>query len=176
MTSQPAPARGALRVTRGAVLAVTSTVLAVAAHTAASGMPPETGMTLLLTAAVAAAGIGLADTLRGTPSVLCALGAAQLGTHLILSFDGRGAMAGEGLAMVAGHALAVLVSAVLLARADTALTALATALGRLLPRVPGPLPVSSAPVALPVRVPPADRALAVLLGRCRRRRGPPPRS
>lgn len=172
---QPVPTRGALRVVRGALLAATSAALAIAAHAVASGMLPSAGLTLLLTLGVAAGGTALADRQRGPGAVLLALGTAQLGMHLILSVAGHGGdQPVNGWLMTGGHALAVLCAAGLLARAEAALFAVASALGRLLPRRWATAPtMPTALVAAPRLPAPADRALSVLLCRCLGRRGPP---
>lgn len=174
MTGQPSPTRGALRVLRGVTLALTSAALAVAAHVLAGGMAPDTGLTALLTAGVAAVGVAMADRRRGTGALLLALGAAQVGMHLILSIPEHGAMGtGNGWLMTGAHAVAVLVSAAVLARADAAVFVLAGVFAMLLPRWLSAPPVPDAPTHTPVRVVAVDRSMSVLLRRACARRGPP---
>jgi hypothetical protein len=173
---QPSPTRGALRVLRGGALAATSATLAVAAHAVAGGALPDTGLTALLTAGVAAIGTAMADRRRSTGAILAVLGAAQLATHVILSFDEMtmpGAPHVGGLTMTGAHALAVLVSAGLLARADAAVFLVVAVLAMLLPTVWSTPPVPAAPSGARRRVLAQDRCTAVLLRRSHARRGPP---
>src|ERR1700743_1845148 len=146
MTGRPTPTRGAPRVWRGVALAVTSAMLAVAAHAAAGGGLPDPGVTALLTIGVAAVGVALADRRRSIGAVIAVLGAAQLATHVLLSFAEMGMAGGMGgdmaaaghsytPAMLGAHAVAVLLSAWLLVRADDAVFLVASVLARLLPRL-----------------------------------------
>jgi hypothetical protein len=155
------------------LLAAMSAALAVAAHTVAGGMLPDPGLTALLTVGVAAVGIAMADRRRGQGAILLVLGAAQLATHVLLSVASQGMPdMVDPLVMTGAHAAAVLVAAVLLARADAVVFGLAGLLAMLLPRVviaPPPVgPLVSWRVAVPV-----DRAKAVLLRLTSPRRGPP---
>jgi hypothetical protein len=163
-------------VLRGVALALTSATLAVAAHVVAGGMAPDTGLTALLTVGVAAVGVAMADRRRGTGALLLALGGAQVGMHLILSIPEHGVMAsgaGNGWLMTGAHAVAVLVSAGLLARADAAVFLLAAVFAMLLPRWLSAPPVPAAPTHARVRVVAVDRSMTVLLRRACARRGPP---
>jgi hypothetical protein len=174
VTGQPTPTRGALRVVRGVSLAVTSAALAVAAHTVSGGMLPDLGLTVLLTVGVAAVGIALADRRRSQAAILLVLGAAQLATHVLLSVASQGMPdLVDPLVMTSAHVGAVVVAAVLLARADRVVFGLAGLLAMLLPRV---LVSPPPPVGPPVSwrwVVPVDRATAVLLRLANPRRGPP---
>jgi hypothetical protein len=173
---QPSPTRGVLRVLRGGALAAVSATLAVSAHAVAGGMAPDTGLTVLVTAGVAAAGIAVADRRRSTGAILAVLGAAQLATHVLLSVDEMpmpGSPHVDGWTMTAAHALAVLLSAVLLSRADAALFLVVAVLAMLLPSVWTAPPVPSAPSVARRRAPAHDRCTAVLLHRSHARRGPP---
>lgn len=184
MRRQPTPTRGALRVFRGSALAVTSATLAVAAHTVAGGMRADTGLTLLLTVGVAAVGVAMADRRRSPGAILVVLGAAQLASHVLLSFgDNIGDMSMSSAqampsqvndtAMLGAHVLAVLLSAALLAGADTAVFFVAAVLAMLLPRLLTAPPVASAPPGARRFVLAQDRCTAVLLRRSHARRGPP---
>lgn len=174
MTGQPTPTRGALRVLRGAVLAVTSAALAVVAHTAGGGTAPDAGLTALLTVGVAAVGVALASKRRSTRAILAVLAAAQLATHVILSLGAMDMPSHvNGLIMLAAHALAVLVSAVLLGHADDALFLAAAVLSLLLPVLLTLGPAPEAPARIRPRMRPRDRQVTVLLCRSHARRGPP---
>jgi hypothetical protein len=165
------------------VLAVTSGTLAVAAHAAAGGGLPDLGLTALLTVGLAAVGIALADRRRSLGAIVGVLGAAQLATHVLLSVTAMGtggAMAGMAmvthdytLPMLGAHAVAVLVSAWLLVRADDALFLIASVLARLLPRLLSPPAIPETPQQSRPALAGQDRATTVLLRRCHARRGPP---
>ncbi|WP_306744173.1 hypothetical protein [Saccharothrix yanglingensis] len=172
MTRRPAPTRFA----RAALLAVTSAALTVTAHGAAGGRVTEFAPALPLTLLVAFAGTALAERGRRPWTVLATLGVAQVGQHLLLGLGHRTAD-GPGLGvdqttMTAAHAVAALLTGLLLARADAALDALVAVARRLVPRFPGTLPpVGTAPVAVPAPTP--HRLVGVLLRRVNGRRGPP---
>jgi hypothetical protein len=176
----PTPTRGLPRLCRGTVLAVTSATLAVAAHALAGGGIPDPGLTGLLTIGVAAVGVAVADRRRSLGAIVAVLGAAQLATHVLLSFAAMGltgdmSMVARGytLPMLGAHAVAVLVSAWLLVRADDVLFLVAAALARLLPRLLSPTAIPEAPhQPRPVPAGP-DRTTTVLLRRSHARRGPP---
>lgn len=165
------------RVLRGLAAAGCSAALAVAAHAAAGGGLPSTGLTVVGTALLGGAGVALADRRRGPLAILAALGAGQLGMHVVLGLGHAhqpGAGHADPVAMTALHAAAVLVVAMLLAGAENAAFAVAAVLGWLLG---GPLRVSGpAPAAAPVlAVLPAAPSLvtSILLRRVHGRRGPP---
>ena len=174
MTGQQAPTRGVPRIVRGAVLAATSAALAVAAHTVAGGMLPDPGLTALLTVGVAAVGIAMADRRRSQGAILLVLGPAQLATHVLLSVASHGMLdIVDPLVMTAAHAAAVLVAAVLLARADGVVFGLAGLLAMLLPLALVTPPPPVGPRVSWRWVVPVDRAAAVLLRLASPRRGPP---
>lgn len=172
-----APSRGVLRVVRGSVLAITSATLAVLAHVLGGGMPPSTGLTLLLTVGAAAGGVALADRRRGGFAILAALGASHLAIHLILTLCTPAMDMGSPInaqAMLGAHVAAILLAAVLLTRAERAIYALAEQLAMLLPRWIVILFVASAPPPAPTRdAEPVQKAIQVLLRRACSRRGPP---
>ena len=175
------------RAVTGWLLATSSTGLAVTAHGVAGGGLPDTAVLLPLTALIAWGATALAGQLRGVLPLLGALSVVQLGLHLMLSQGGYahashppGPGPASGAAMLAGHALAILVTAVLLARAAAGLAAVSTAIARLLGRLRVPrLPLAAAPVAsgrtsaAPAR---PGVLLEIQLRRVRARRGPPVRS
>jgi hypothetical protein len=177
---QPTPTTGALRVIRGVSLAVTSAALAVAAHAVAGGGLPDPALTALLTVGLAALGIALADRRRGIGAVLLVLGAAQLATHVLLSIAEQnmagGQMSGGQMdtpLMTGTHAVAVLVTAVLLATADAVMFRLAAVFSMLLPTVLVAPPVPAGPVTLTPAATPPHRPMSALLTLASPRRGPP---
>jgi hypothetical protein len=163
------------------MLAASSATLAIVAHGVAGGGLPDTALTLLLVFIVSAVGIAVAGRRYSLGAVAAVLGAVQLITHLLLSFDSTGidGMAGMnvatvgGLAMVGTHVLAVAITSVLLVQADAVLFTLARAVRRLLPILVAPAPIiAEAPRPRPA-VASRDHLAAVLLCRINARRGPP---
>ena len=172
-----APSRGTLRVLRGSVLAITSATLAVLAHVLGGGMPPSTGLTVLLTVGTAACGVALADRQRGGFAILAALGASHLAIHLILTLCTPDMDMGSPIsakAMLGAHLTAIVLAAVLLTRAERAIYGLAELLAMLLPRWVVVLNVAADASPGPARAAqPAEKAIRVLLQRACSRRGPP---
>lgn len=174
------PARGVLRVLRGGALAVCSTVLAVAAHAAVGGGVPDAGLALLVMVLLTAAGVGLARRRRSLPGILGVLTVTQVVLHFLLSIADMHAvpertMFSVGWGMLAAHAVAVLVTSLMLTSAEAAVFGVAAALARLVPRlavffVPAESPGD--PVIAAERV---DRLVHVLLCRVCPLRGPPVR-
>ncbi|MFL6142707.1 MAG: hypothetical protein ACJ72N_12675 [Labedaea sp.] len=171
----------------GWLLAMSSTGLAVTAHGVAGGGLPDTALLLPLTALIAWGAGALAGRLRGVLPLLGALAVVQLGLHLLLSQGGYahaghppGPGPASGVAMLAGHALAILLTAVLLSRAAAGLAAVSSAIARLFGRLRAPrLPLAGAAVAIGrTRAAPARPGvlLEIQLRRVRARRGPPVRS
>jgi hypothetical protein len=178
VTRRPAPTRAL----RGGLLAVTSSALTITAHGVGGGSVADFGPAVPFTLLIAAAATALADRRRGTWTVLAALFGAQLGQHALLSWVGhRHPAPGMGIGfnsvqMTVAHVLAALLTGLLLARADTALVALAAAVSRLAPRRLTPL-AASTPLHMPSTRPSrTDTPIDVLLTRVHRRRGPPDRS
>ncbi|MEU4801442.1 hypothetical protein [Actinosynnema sp. NPDC023587] len=172
MTRRPASTRFA----RAVLLAVTSAALSVAAHGAAGGDLTEFAPALPLTALIALAGTALAERGRSPWTILATLGVAQVGQHALLNL-GHHVPEGPGtgfdpLAMTAAHAVAALLTGLLLARADSALSALAWAVSRLAPVLLSFAPVEHRTCPLPSS-PTPDTLTAVVLRRVNGRRGPP---
>lgn len=160
---------------RGVVLAATSATWVIAAHGIGYGSMPDTVLTLLLAAGVAAVGIALAGKQYSLSRVVAVLGAAELAAFLLVSFDPDGIdmAALDDLAMIGAHATAVVVTALLLVGADAALFALVCAVRRLLPILVAPAPNASE-VDRPRPTIASDcRFTAALLCRSNARRGPP---
>ncbi|RKT84337.1 hypothetical protein SAMN05421805_103264 [Saccharopolyspora antimicrobica] len=147
---------------------------------AAGGSLPDLGSTVVITVLLAGAGVALADRKRGSWGILGALGVSQLSLHVFLQLvashqDGPGAigMPFSPLAMTLGHLGAVLVTGLLMARAERALFVVARLLRSILPRRPRPLPtVTETPTVCVPAI--TVRPLAHLLyQRIHARRGPP---
>jgi hypothetical protein len=165
-------------VCRGVVLAAASATLAIAAHGIAGGGTADPVPTLLLAFGVSAIGIALAGRQYSLGAVLAVLGAAQLVTHLLLAADMTDmarmtASTPDGLAMIGAHAVAVLITSVLLVKADTALFALARALRGLVPVLVAPAPIVVARHSPRPTAEPLGRLVATSLCRGNARRGPP---
>lgn len=176
--SVPARRPAVLGVTRGVLLAVSAAALSVTAHRLADGGLPDPAMTALLTGLFGWTAAALARKARGPVATITLLGIAQLVMHLLLTtlagHHDMYAMPGRtGLGMIGAHAVATLVTALLLARADTMLLTVLAVLRAFLPRLLTPLPVPAAPAPVPVRVDAPGHLVGVDLRRIRGRRGPP---
>lgn len=181
--SVPARRPAVLGATRGVLLAVCAAALSVTAHWLADGGLPDPAMTVLLAGLFGWTATALARKARGAVATLTLLGAAQLVMHLLLTtlagHDGHaghdmGAMPGStGLGMVTAHAVATVLTALLLARADATLLTVLAVLRAFLPRLLTPLPIPAAPALVPVRVDAPGHLVGVDLRRIRGRRGPP---
>ena len=176
--SVPARRPAVLGATRGASLAVCATALSVTAHRIADGGLPDPAMTVLLAGLFGWTTTALARKARGTVATITLLGAAQLVMHLLLTtlagHHDMSAMPGStGLGMVTAHAVATVLTALLLARADAMLLTVLAVLRAILPRLLTPLPVPAAPASVPVRVDAPGHLVGVDLRRIRGRRGPP---
>ncbi|MEV0082438.1 hypothetical protein [Saccharopolyspora sp. NPDC050642] len=174
------PTQGALRVLRGAGLATTSASLSVAAHAAAGGSLPDPGTTLVITGLLAGAGVALADRKRGSWGILGALSASQLALHVFLQLvashqDGPGhpGMRFSPLVMTLGHAVVVLLTGLVMARAERALFVVARLLGSILPRRSTPLTVVAQPRTVCVTVVTVRTLAQLIYQRIHARRGPP---
>ena len=178
------------RALSGWLLALSSTGLAIAAHGLAGGGLPDTALVIPVTAVIAWAATALADRLRGVVPLTAALAVVQLGMHELLARAAgthgdhahlaAAAPVVDGWAMLAGHALATLIIAALLARATNGLSLVSAAVEWLLGRLramrlaPVPAPAAIGVVsAAPAR---PGQLLEVLLRRVSSRRGPPVRS
>jgi hypothetical protein len=170
----------------GWLLAISSTGLAVSAHGVAGGGFPDAMLVLPLTALIAWGGAAMADRLRRTIVLVPALGLLQLLLHLLLAQNVHTHSAAEpfgspdGAAMLAGHAVATVLTAVLLARASAPLALISSAIDRLRDRLrlpaPTPVPAAVGPGVLsPIPARPGS-LLEIHLRRVHARRGPPPRS
>ncbi|MFD2471566.1 hypothetical protein [Amycolatopsis silviterrae] len=176
--STPARHRGALAAVRGGLLALSSASLAVTAHAAADGGLPDPALTLLLTGLLGWTATALAGRARGPLGTIAVLGGGQLVMHLVLTtlggHDPSGSAPADGWAMTAAHAVATLLTALVLARADAMLLAVLNVVRMILPLLVRPVPVPAAAGGV-VRPAPerAVRVERVELRRVRGRRGPP---
>jgi len=175
--SDPARRPAVLGATRGALLAVSAGVLSVTAHRLADGGLPDPAMTVLLTGLFGWTAAALTRKARGPVATIALLGSAQLVMHLLLTtLAGHHdvyAMPGTGLGMLTAHAVATVLTALLLARADAMLLTVLAVLRAILPRLLTPLPVPPAPALVPVRADAPSHVVDVDLRRIRGRRGPP---
>ncbi|MFR9803292.1 hypothetical protein ACL02T_13445 [Pseudonocardia sp. RS010] len=163
-----------VRILRGAVLASLTTLLTALGHLAGGGTLPDLGLLVVLLPLLALVVTSTAERARGPVGTLLVLGTGQLVLHELLVVLGHGhAGAASGPQMVAMHAVATVLSGLLLRDADRLLCALSRALRRVLPRRPALL-AADAPLRT-CAVPPAG-----VVGHVRRaavgallRRGPP---
>jgi hypothetical protein len=162
---------------RSATFALVTAYVSALGHLLGGGDPPGLATLAVAAGVVGGAVSGLARTwpASGRTPLLPTIGlamAAQLAYHLLFSLDAH-AMAPLDLPrMVAFHAIAGVLCAVVLARGDRALFALQDALRRVFHHVlavPGPVVVGPAAVVVPAAVP------ALTGRRCAGapRRGPP---
>ena len=122
--------------------------------------------------------VAVAERCRGIVAVLAALGAGQLVLHHLLVVLAAHAHVGpdavfSGSAMLGAHAVATLAIAVVLSRADAAVTALVAAYGRILPRRLRVAAVDVAPPSCPVPDTDVPLAASLALVAAHARRGPP---
>lgn len=163
---------------RGPLLALSSAALAIAAHGLGGGTLSESGFTVLLATLLAWGGASVARR-GGTLALVGVLGVTQLSQHLLLTEIAgghRSSAAFDGWTMFATHAVATLLTALLLTRAGAALgtinAGLAWLLRRLTALAAGPVlrPEPITRSALPAR--PGEH-LEVLFRQVHTRRGPP---
>jgi hypothetical protein len=163
---------------RGVVLAALSTLLTALGHVAGGGSLPDLALLVVLFPMLCGVLASLARCCASAAGAVLTLAAGQLALHHLLvlmhpSHQESGPAVLGGAAMVPMHAVATLVTALMVRTADRALVALVAALRRVLPRrlVPPPadrpLPTLAVPpAAVPVRLRLAHSAPLL-------RRGPP---
>ncbi|WP_424186252.1 hypothetical protein ACOBQX_00170 [Actinokineospora sp. G85] len=176
MASRPGVAPLAPRVARSGLVTFCATALAVSAHAIGGGGVPTSGMVLLLAALTGWAGSSLVDRGTALPRMVVALGVTQVLQHGLLSVvpeaaHQHGARV-DGRAMLAGHVLAVLLTAVVLVHADRAVLAAADAVTGVLPRRPLVLPAAPALLLPAIETSARTPALATWV-QAPARRGPP---
>ena len=163
---------------RGAILAALVTLLTATGHLLGGGTLAGLSPLAVLVPLLATVLVAVAERCRGILAMLAALGAGQLVLHYLLVVLTAHAHIGpdavfSGSAMPAAHAVATLATAVVLSRADAAVTALVAAFGRILPRRLRVAAVDVAPPACPVPDPDVPLAASLALVAAHARRGPP---
>ncbi|OLF18332.1 hypothetical protein BU204_07260 [Actinophytocola xanthii] len=160
------------------MLAVCTAALAITAHAGAGGSLSDSALTALLTTVLAWGGTSLARR-GGLLTLVAVLGTTQATQHVLLTEVAhvhQPAAAVDGWVMFAAHAVATVLTAVLLVRAGSATAAVAAAVRWLVGRLQA---LSAGPPAGPRRPAPARYParpgilLDVLLRRVSQRRGPP---
>lgn len=174
------PGRGALRVLRGASLALACTLIAVGGHVLGGGDAPPVGALLAVAALGGAAFVVLANRQRTFGQIFAAAAVSQLVFHgaFSLSAGAYGHPIHEPIAslihppMLTGHLLAAAAAAALVAYGERAVWALHE-LGRLfrLPELAVIRPVT--PPRLRQATSHTENTRELLLARTRPRRGPP---
>jgi hypothetical protein len=169
----PAGARRA----RSVLFATAATALAIAAHAVGGGGRPDPGTVVIVLGLIAAAANAYAGRDVSPAGVVVALVAAQLSMHLLLdigsAYHDVTAPAAGGWSMVVAHAVATVITAALLTRADDALCVLYSLVRSILPANPPEPAVPEEPVRRPAPAPEVDVVRQVLLRVSRPRRGPP---
>ena len=163
----------------GVLLASSSAALAIAAHGIGGGAVSDSLFTVLLATLLAWGGSTLARR-GGTPALVGVLGVTQLCQHLLLTELARGHGHQQALfdpwTMFTAHAVATVLTAVLLTRAGVALRLISTAVAWLLSRftelVSGPVRRTARPGGSPLPARPGA-FLEVLFREVCARRGPP---
>jgi hypothetical protein len=167
-------------VLRGTAAAGSSAALAVAGHAVAGGALPPAGLTVVLTALLAGAGVALADRQRGLGAILAAVGGSQLAMHVLLERLGHAHAGGTDrpVLMFVGHAVAAVVVACALAGAERSVFAVVAVLRWLLRGVTvaaGLPPLPGAGTTVVAAGPSGSITVDVVLRRVNARRGPPGR-
>lgn len=157
------------------MLAVSSAVLTIWAHTAAGGGLPDPVTTIALTGMLGWLATAISDRVRGTIGILATLSVAQVLLHSALTLHSahHAAPAFDPAVMTASHAAATVVIALLLSHTERGLLLVAASLRRLLPVVftPAPPPHGAPDAVLFPPIP--DDYVRTLLRRVCTRRGPP---
>jgi hypothetical protein len=153
------------------VLSLVAVLVAGVAHTLADGCLDAVGLALALGACWPGA-VALLGRRRSVPALLAWVVAAQLVTHVVVSLTCGGSVETTSSRVLVGHALAVLVTSVLLAREDAVLWAV-DALRRAVVRLLLPRAVDVPVTARPRTVRRARRLLSRWLVSPRVLRGPP---
>lgn len=179
MGDRPTATDGAWRLLRGAVVGAAATTLAMGGHCLASGEPPRWASSVAAAAVIGAVSIALSGMRWTLPRLLALLLASQVGLHAF--FVGTRPPSGLGHghghvpeytatllptspAMLAGHLVAAVATAVLLRRGESwllgVLDALALRAFRLLDAVVTVYGVRPRPVPIPVHALPRQRTAA----------------
>lgn len=161
---------------RGAFVGSISGAVSVAAHAMGGGAAPTEGSVVLLLLGCAAVGALVSSVRMDRHEMLCLAAALTLGQAIGHTTLAVGASHHHGLqltpAMIAAHAVAVAVSAVLIRGGARGYTLAVSALVRILPVLFAALPVDS-PVAVGVPAYRPKTARWLLVGASIGTRGPP---
>jgi hypothetical protein len=163
---------------RGSLLGGLTTLLTATGHIVGGASVQHLSPLVVLVPLLVTVLVAVADRCRGIVAVLTTLGVGQAVLHQLLTVlaahdHAVGTAALPGAAMVTAHAVATLVTAVVVSHADTAVAALVATLRRVLPHRTRPAVVDVAPPTRPM--PSADVPLLAALGLVagHSRRGPP---
>jgi hypothetical protein len=163
------------RLLRGLVTAGLSTLLIAVGHLLGGGAVPDLAVLVVLFPLLTGGVVGLADRCRSTGATIATLAGGQYALHVLLGLlhpHAPAAGSPDASTMLALHAGATLVVAVLLRHADRAVVAVGSALRRVLPRRPF-VPPADGPL-LPLRPDGPGHSLRPLaLAAVPTRRGPP---
>lgn len=126
--------------TRGLAAAATCTLLSICGHAGAGGALPDAGLLLVLALLLAGFLITVADRRRGPIAILFMVGGSQLVLHGLLQMLGTHShqspdSGAEPLLMTAAHAVATVVTAAVLAGAESAVFVVASVLSWTLTKV-----------------------------------------
>jgi hypothetical protein len=164
---------------RGLVLAALSTLLIGVGHVLAGGAVPDLGVLVVLFPLLTGALVGMADRCRSIRATVMTLAGGQYVLHVLLQLlhphaHHAASAVPDPTSMIAVHAVATGLVAVLLHHAERAVAVLGSALRRVLPRRPF-VPPSDGPL-LPLRLHgPAPLTRRAALAAVPARRGPPVR-
>ena len=159
---------------RGLVTAGLATLLIAVGHVLGGGAVPDLLVLVVLFPLLTGAVVGLADRCRSTAATMATLGGGQYALHVLLGLlhPHEDAAGPHPATMVALHAAATVVVAVLLHHADRALAAVGAALRRVLPRRPF-APPADAPLPPLLRTGGELLPRRLALAAVPTRRGPP---
>jgi hypothetical protein len=159
---------------RSVVFAVTSVVLACAAHGVCAGELPNVGMALMLTAVLTLGCRAATSRERGLVVIIALLCVSQVVLHLMLTWLHSSSSHGFTLTgtMLMAHTVAAVGTGLVLARAEAAVFAVARILAAWWP-VPPAVFHADRPLWVAVASGNPDTARAAVLRRVRVRRGPP---
>jgi hypothetical protein len=163
---------------RAAVVSGLSALLTAVGHMAGGGAMPDLAVLVVLLPLLTYGFLGVAGRCRGVLGTIGVLAAGQLILHHLLELlhpaqHGAQAALAPGAQMVAMHAIATLVIALVLRLADRGIAAVSEALARVLPRRLAPPPADRPLRVLALPDPSVPARLARVFTIAHVRRGPP---